>query len=173
MPKKGQTGVVIPVPEAEPLLRSVAQRFPSAAREGVPAHVSVLYPFLSDEAVDDEVVDALSDVFAAQRRIAVTFAESRREGDFVALRPDPIDDLRELTARVRRRWPDVVPYEGAYGEVEPHLTVALHAGEHAAAVVERDVVPELLPIPAELGEAWLVAFECRWNLRRRFVFGEG
>ncbi len=173
MPKMGQTGVVIPVPEAEPLLRSVAQRFPGAAREGVPAHLSVLYPFLSDEVVDDAVVGALSEVFAAQHRIAVTFAESRREGDFVALRPDPIDDLRELTARVRRRWPEVVPYEGAYGEVEPHLTVAMRAGEQAAAVVAREVVPESLPIPAELGEACLVAFDGRWNLRRRFVFGEG
>ncbi len=173
MPKEGQTGVAIPVPEADPLLTAVGERFPEAVREGVPAHVSVLYPFLPADALDDQVTGALSELFAEQPVLSVTFAECSRTGEFVALRPDPLQGLRELTNAVRARWPDLVPYEGVHGDVGPHLTVALHTTESRAAAVERELVPEQVPISAELREAWLLAFHGQWRWHQRFEFGVG
>jgi hypothetical protein len=41
MPTNGQSALVIPVPAADPLLASVAARYPGTVREGVPAHVSL------------------------------------------------------------------------------------------------------------------------------------
>jgi hypothetical protein len=165
--------VAIPVPEADPLLAAVAVQYPEAVREGVPAHVSVLYPFLSADELDDRVTSALSELFAEQAPMSVKFGECRRSGDFVYLRPDPIEGLAELTRKARRRWPNVVPYEGLYGEVEPHLTVALHTTEERAAAVEREIVAERVPISAELREAWLLVFDGHWRLRQRFEFGIG
>lgn len=52
----------------------------------------------------------------------------------------------------------MVPYEGLYGDVEPHVTVAMGASEEAAVTIEREVTAAL-PISAELREAWLVAFD--------------
>lgn len=173
MPKEGQSGVVIPVPEADPLLTAVGERFPEAVRAGVPAHVSVLYPFLPAEALDDRVVDALSELFAQQPVMSVEFAECYRRGQFVALRPDPSRGLQELTNAVCARWPGLVPYDGAYGDVEPHLTVALRTAGSRAAAVEHELVPQRLPIRSELREAWLLVFDGRWRLHQRFAFGIG
>jgi hypothetical protein len=65
-----------------------------------------------------------------------------------------------------------VPYEGAYQDVEPHLTVAMHCSEETAVRIEQEVTAQL-PISAELREAWLVVFEGKWALRGRFGFGAG
>ena len=170
MPYEGQTGVAIPVPAANALLASVADRFPGVVREGVPAHVSVQYPFVTAGELDDRVTAMLAELFAGQPPIPVTFAQCRRRGGFVYLPADPIDEVAQLTARLRRQWPHVVPDAGLDDEVGPHLTVAMRASEETAERIQRDVV-EALPISAELAEAWLVAFEGKWVLRERFEFG--
>ncbi|MGH3857385.1 MAG: 2'-5' RNA ligase family protein [Pseudonocardiaceae bacterium] len=172
MPTNGQTGLVIPVPTADALLASVGARYPGTVREGVPAHVSLLYPFVPAADLDEQVTSALGELFDKQVPMRVEFVECYRRGGFVALRPDPIDGLAELLSKTHRRWPDVVPYEGLYGDVEPHVTVALRASEEAAVMIEQEVTAEL-PIAAELREAWLLAFEGRWQLRARFEFHAG
>lgn len=45
-----QTAVIVPVPAAEALVGSHRRRLDRAAGWGVPAHVTVLYPFLHPEA---------------------------------------------------------------------------------------------------------------------------
>ena len=170
MPYEGQTGVVIPVPETDALLASVAARFPGVVREGVPSHVSVQYPFLAAGELDDRVTGTLAELFAGQRPMPVTFAECRRRGGFVYLRPDPIDRLVELTTQVRQRWPEMAPSGGLDDEVGPHVTVAMRASEQDATTIEREIIAAL-PISTELREAWLVAFDGRWVLRGQFEFG--
>jgi hypothetical protein len=171
MPTDGQTALVIPVPEADPLLAAVAARFPEAVRGDVPAHVSVLYPFRLADQLDDQVISTLSELFAAQPVMAVSFGECRRRGDFVYLRPAPVEGLDELTRHVRGHWPDVTPYNGLHDMIEPHVTVALRTTPERAAEIEREIVPEWVPIAAELREAWLVVFHGRWMPRQRFSFG--
>lgn len=170
MPNEGQTGVVIPVPAADALLTSVAARFPGVVREGVPSHVSVQYPFVAAGELDDRVSGALAELFARQRPMPVKFAECRRRGGFVYLCPEPIEELAELTNKVRQRWPQVAPADGLHDEVGPHLTVAMRASKETAEMIEREVIVAL-PISTELAEAWLVAFDGRWVLRGRFEFG--
>lgn len=174
MPRDGQTGIVIPVPEANPLLSAVAARFPDAVREGVPAHVSVLYPFLPDRELDDRVVGSLAELFARTSAMSVKLSNCCRHGDFVFMRPEPADAVRELTGEIRRRWPRVVPYEGLYEDVGAHLTVALHTTSERASAVEREIVPRWVPVAARLREAWLLAFvDGRWTVRQRCEFSAG
>ncbi|MGH4027051.1 MAG: 2'-5' RNA ligase family protein [Pseudonocardiaceae bacterium] len=164
--KEGRTGLVIPVPAADPLLASVAARYPGTVREGVGAHVSLLYPFVPAPELDQDVTDTLSELFAGQPWIPVTFTQCRRSQGFVFLRPEPVDELKTLTKKARRRWPGV---DGgrAHDDVGPHLTVAMGATEQAAATIEREVTAAL-PISARLREVWLVAFDGKWGLRSRF-----
>jgi hypothetical protein len=129
MPVEGQTGLVVPVPTADALLGLVESRHPGTVREGVPAHVSLLYPFVAAAELDEQVIRALSELVVGHEPMPVEFAECYRRGGFVALRPDPIERLTELTRKACERWPDLVPYEGLYGDVEPHVTVALRASE--------------------------------------------
>ncbi|HJT04917.1 MAG TPA: 2'-5' RNA ligase family protein [Pseudonocardiaceae bacterium] len=170
MPTNGRTGLVIPVPAADGLLELVEARHPGSVRQGVPAHVSLLYPFVGMAELTERDTDALRELFLEQEPMRVVFVECYRRGGFVALRPSPLERLTELTYKTMRRWPDVVPYEGLYGDVEPHLTVALDTSEETALTIEQEVTNQL-PISAELHEAWLLAFDGRWMLRDRFEFG--
>ena len=48
MPKP-ESALVILVPEAEPLVRPFRHRFDPSAALGVPAHITLLYPFIAPE----------------------------------------------------------------------------------------------------------------------------
>jgi hypothetical protein len=170
MPTHGRTGLVIPIPAADALLGSVGARYPGTVRAGLPAHVSLLYPFVVAAELDERVTTALHELFVEQVPIPIDFVECYRRGGFVALRPESSDGLKELMTRTWCRWPDVVPYEGVFGDVEPHVTVATRCSEQTAARIKQEVTAEL-PICAELREAWLLAFEGQWILRDRFEFG--
>ncbi|RKT89049.1 2'-5' RNA ligase superfamily protein [Saccharopolyspora antimicrobica] len=162
--------MVVPLPEADPLLAAVAARFPDAVRP-LPAHVTLLYPFLPADALDDRVLAALDEVFADRPPLRVEFAECRRATGFTALLPDPAQGLSGLVGDLRRRWPDLLPYDGRFGtDVDPHLTVALNTAEATAEAVAREIIPEFTPIRAHLREARLIALQSRWQLRRRFEF---
>lgn len=169
MPANGQSGLVIPVPAADALLASMEARYPGTVRPGLPAHVSLLYPFLASVELDEQVIAVLGESFLEQAPMPVTFATCYRRGGFVALRPDPREGLVGLISATRRKWPHLVPYGGRYGEAEPHLTVAMCTSTERAAMIEQEA-PAALPIPAVLREAWLMVFEERWTLRDRFAF---
>lgn len=170
MPKEGATALVVPLPEADPLLAAVAARFPDAVRP-LPAHVTLLYPFLPADALDDQVLADLDEVFTDRPPLRVEFAECRRADGFAALLPDPAEGLSALVGELRRRWPELLPYDGRFGaDVDLHLTVALNTAEATAEAVAREIVPEFTPIRSELREAWLIALQGQWQLRRRFAF---
>lgn len=173
MPKQRQTAVVIPVPDAEPLLTAVTRHYPEAVRGGVPAHVSLLYPFVPADQLDTQVIARLSGLFDAQPVISTTFRTIGRHDGFVCLRPDPPTMLDGVTTTIRQTWPSLTPYNGRYGDVAAHLTVAIHTSSARAAEIERTLLPTYLPVEAELREAWLVVFDQRWSLRKRFEFGAG
>ncbi len=113
---------MIAVPEAEPAVGAIRLARDWSAARGVPAHVTLLFPFAPSEAVDEA---ALRDLFA--RFPAFDFAldrVERFENGGTWLRPEPSSPFAELTAAIWQRWPGYPPYEGAHAEVIPHLTVS-------------------------------------------------
>jgi len=141
MPAEGSTGLVIPAPSVDALLLSVALRYPGAVREGVPAHVSLLYPFIPVIDLDETVYTALRQLFAKQPSMSIKFSECRRRNDFVYLHPEPLSELVNLTNKVQRLWPNIVPYRGLYKGVEPHLTIAMGTSEETAHTIQSQSGP--------------------------------
>jgi hypothetical protein len=170
MSVEGRTGVVIPVPGADLLLARAATRS-DGVRQGVPAHVSLLYPFVPVAELHDNALSELGEVFERQAAVDVEFDRCHRRDNFVFLQPTPLQPVMDLADELRQRWPDVLPYDGLYGhQVEPHLTITLGADASQATAVEPLVVTEL-PLAATLQEAWLVAArDGQWTLRERFPF---
>ena len=54
-----ETTLAILVPEAEGLVRSFRDRYDPAAEAGMPAHITLLYPFKSPNEIDRLVLDTL------------------------------------------------------------------------------------------------------------------
>jgi 2'-5' RNA ligase len=143
------------------------ERFDSSAAQGMPAHVTALFPFLPIDRLTDPVLIALREICGG---VPVLDVEFRRMASFpgvLFLDPEPADGLRELTAALARRWPEAPPYGGAFADVTPHLTVAHGVGDDVLADVER-ALRHGLPISARLSEACLYLFDgTRWRLRQR------
>jgi 2'-5' RNA ligase len=158
----GQTALVVVVPAAEPVVAQLRTSYDVAAAYGVPAHVTVLYPFLPDDAVDDGVRADLAGIAASVPAADVTFARCRRWQRVAWLEPEPDLRLRELTARVVARWPDCPPYAGTVPDPVPHLTVA-EGDEDVLDLAEREVGPEL-PFAARIDRLHLITFDgTRWQ----------
>ncbi len=168
----GESALVVPVPAVESFVGPLRERFDPAAPLGVPAHVTVVYPFLPIPAVSAPVVEALGAIVAAEPAFTVTLARSARFPGVVWLDPEPAAPFVRLTHACVARWPDAPPYGGAYGaDPTPHLTVAMTSDEDVAGVVERELAPSL-PVTTTLTEAVLLGFDgARWSVRHRFGFG--
>jgi hypothetical protein len=95
-----------------------------AAGFGLPAHVTVLYPFGPVDLLDEALRSELRRVFAAAATFKVEFRRSRWfGGDVLWLAPEDPRPFVALTEAVASAYPLWQPYGGAFETVIPHLTV--------------------------------------------------
>jgi 2'-5' RNA ligase len=168
VPERGQSAVVVPVPPVDSVVSSWRDRFDSSAAQGMPAHITVLYPFLPERRLTDDVLAQLralcGELLGA---LEVRFARTARFPGVLYLDPEPADGLRKLTVAIADRWPEAPPYEGSHDDVVPHLTVAYANEDDVLDAAEADLCPRL-PLAAALEEARLYVFDgARWRTRAR------
>lgn len=70
-----ETGLILLVPEAEPVVAHIRRRCDPNAALGVPAHVTALYPFRPYELIDDEVKARLAALVGQTPAFEAAFAE--------------------------------------------------------------------------------------------------
>jgi 2'-5' RNA ligase len=137
------SAVLALVPEAEPVVGALRHRLDPSAPQGVPAHVTVLFPFVPAQQIDDATVERLADAVREVRPFDCRFHTVRWFGDdYVWLAPDPAAPFDELTDRVHREFPDHPPYEGEH-DPTPHLTVGYR--RHSSLEALRQAANELAP----------------------------
>jgi 2'-5' RNA ligase len=165
--------VVVPVKDAEPLVSTLRSRFDSSARQGMPAHITILYPFLRPRRLTDDVVAQLTQLCALQPALKVVFRRTARFANVLYLDPDPASDLLKLTFDLARQWPEAPPYGGEFDEIIPHLTVAQDVGDGTLDAVDAELSPGL-PLTARLDHALLLVNDgTRWRERARLPFSYG
>ena len=127
------SGVVVRVPLPSPLER-LRRHDDFAAKVGVPAHVTLLFPFMPAAALRPPVRRALAEIAATVEPFEVRFAAVDRFPGVVYLVPEPAATFTALTDAIAARFPAYQPYEGAFDVVIPHLTLV----ESADGVSRRD-----------------------------------
>lgn len=160
------------------MVASHRQRLDTSAAWGVPAHVTVLYPFMEPAALSADIVDQLRAAIGRTSTFRCAFGRTNwYDRDVLWLEPDPSEVFRSLTAAVVNAFPDYQPYGGAFGsDTTPHLTVAearLAETPEDLVEAERQVLP-LLPVEAEVAEALLIAGTTApksWGLVARLPLG--
>ena len=119
-----ETAVVVRIPEAEHIVGPLRARLDPAAALGVPAHVTVLAPFVPPGGLNDAARSALAAAVASVSAFDVTFARvAWFAREVVWLAPDPAAPFGALTKAVWDRFPACPPYGGAFPDVVPHLTI--------------------------------------------------
>lgn len=167
MPTRGRTGLVVPVPAADPLLDAVSQRHPDAARPAFVAHVSLLYPFLPGEDVDAATVEWLRSFAASTAALTLRFDEVEHSAGFVAL---PAAALEPMAKAVRDQWPQVIPYGGRYGRNPgSHLTVTMGTDPDESGRIA-GYVREFLPLTGVADQLWIVEYDGTWRIRETLGF---
>jgi 2'-5' RNA ligase len=117
-----ETAIVvrIRVPAAIDRLRRAHDR---AARLGVPAHVTILYPFVAVPDLSRDVRDRIGEIASELRAFEVTFESVARWPGVIYLEPVPSSRFAALIERCAAAFPEHPPYAGSIDEVIPHLTV--------------------------------------------------
>jgi 2'-5' RNA ligase len=119
-----ESAFVVRVPEAEPHVSHLRWQFDPAAKLGMPAHITLLFPFASPERIDSAVVEQARKVVAGVHAFAFSLVRISRFPDALYLVPEPSGPFVALTERLVRQFPEFPPYGGQYRGVVPHLTVA-------------------------------------------------
>jgi 2'-5' RNA ligase len=151
-----QSAVIVSVGAAEGLVGGFRADLDPAAALGVPAHVTVIAPFVAPHLIDGNLLAALAETVRPVGAFDVVFARVAWFADTVVwLAPEPSARFRELTKLVWARFPDYPPYGGIYDDVVPHLTIGENSSltdmRAAAQVIERS-----LPITARVDRVALI-----------------
>ncbi|MFF9007072.1 2'-5' RNA ligase family protein [Streptomyces goshikiensis] len=154
----GQTGLIVTIPEAGPVVRAWRERLDPGARAGVPAHVTVLFPFLEERDIDASVHAAIAEVLAGHEAFDLRFEGCGRFPGTLYLAPVPDTPLRRLTLAIAERWPRNPPYGGRFAEVVPHLTIAQDQEPQVLSAVEAGLRPRL-PFSAHVSSVALMAYD--------------
>ena len=150
-----ESAVLVVVAAAEPVVGEFRAAYDRSTAWGVPPHVTVLYPFVPPERLDDGVLERLAAAAGTVPSFDLTFARTDWFGEEVLwLAPEPAGPLKALTAAVCAAFPDFPPYGGAHDEVIPHLTIA-HGAPLAVLHAVAESVEAQLPIRLGVSEAVL------------------
>ena len=144
------TGIVIPVPEAQPY----------AAHP----HVTLLAPFRPRPRLDEpDLRTDLQDLLRVRRPADFALVQTRRfPVGIYYLAPEPAEPFRAMTLALAREFPDTPPYEGQFADVIPHLTID--------ETIDPPSVP--LPIAVRASVAQLVySHDSSWEVVATFDLG--
>jgi 2'-5' RNA ligase len=116
---------------------ALRRRFDPSARLNMPAHVTLLYPFMPPELVTEAVTSRAR--LAAEGAVAFRYRLVRicRFAETLYLSVEPVEPFVALTRRLAEEFPHFPPYGGRHQDVVPHLTVA--HGEHDIDGVAREL----------------------------------
>ncbi len=142
--RETETALLIEVPVAEPVVGRHRARLDSNAALGIPAHITVLAPFMPAARLD-------ASALAQLRRLVATVEAFDFELDHAAwfgtavlwLGPRQPLPFQHLTELVSRAFPEFPPFQGQFDEVIPHLTVGHDRPVEELREAERLMAPSL------------------------------
>ena len=135
----------------DPWLERTSASKPS---NGIPAHVTILFPFVPAAEMDDALVDDLRELFSGFQAFELEYRATGRFPGIVYLAPEPAGPFVSMTDAVAASYPAFPPYGGVFDTVIPHLTAA-EGDAHTLARAEAEIRP-WLPIASRVDEVVLL-----------------
>jgi 2'-5' RNA ligase len=129
-----ESAFIVPVPEAEMSVGPFRARFDPVAALGVPAHITVLYPFMNRALIDGSLLSAVQALLGEIPSFAFRLDRIDCFPGVLYLAPAPAAPLVSLTNALAAQFPAYPPYAGRFERVVPHLTVAHGTDEQLAAI---------------------------------------
>ena len=173
--RKIEAALVVIVPESEPLVERFRAKYDPAARWGVPAHITINYPFIPGVEPTGDTIRSLSRLFAKIAPFSFALDHIARFPKVLYLAPEPIDPFVQLIEQTAKVFPESPPYGGQFDSITPHLTVAYSGDGDLLASVQRnfsEAASGHLPVNALADRVWLMDDSAgRWEIRASFTLG--
>ena len=119
-----ESGLVVLVPAAEKLVEPFRTRYDPSAAAGMPAHVTLLYPFKPPGEIGEVDIEMLDRCLASFRRFDFALTTIRRfSNGALYLAPEPDEPFRQITLAIWGCYPETPPYGGRFSTIVPHLTI--------------------------------------------------
>jgi 2'-5' RNA ligase len=167
-----ETALVVLVPEAEALVSPWRQLHDPSCAVGVPAHITLLYPFRPPERLDKTLHNQLAELFGQVDAFDFRLSRLATFPGVLYLAPEPAEPYVALIRALTARFPDTPPYGGAYAEIVPHLTVA-QSKDTATLTAVATALADFTPIEAGASQATLLAqgVDGIWRTLDQYAFG--
>jgi 2'-5' RNA ligase len=170
-----ESALIVEVPAAEPAVGRYRAELDANARLGIPAHITILAPFLPVGRLGAAERDRLLRVFAAVSPFDFRLDRTGWFGTTTLwLGPEDPAPFRDLTERVFAEFPDFPPFGGQFDDVVPHLTVGLERPADELRRAERQILPAL-PVTSRVSAVTLMAESSpggRWGTLALFPLGK-
>lgn len=167
-----QSAILVPVPAAEDIVGPLRRRLDPVATAGVPAHITLIVPWVPPWKIEEHHLHALADALDHVPPFDFDLTEVGWFGERVLwVAPRPVEPFLDMTARLAHRFA-TPPWAGEFREVVPHLTVGHSTGDPAELRrVAEDLVPQL-PIACRAEEVWVMSGDgVRWKVRAKVTLG--
>ena len=129
MAQENQSVITLSIPEADSVLSYVRSSFNGdVPLAGVPAHITLLYPWMPPSRINETVIAELASVFAGSHEFDFTLKVGWFDQEVLLLVPENPRPFVDLTKAIINRWPEFPYYGGEYEQIEPHVTLAY--GDH-------------------------------------------
>jgi 2'-5' RNA ligase len=169
-----KSAIVIPFLEVDDVVDTWRRVLDPAQVRGIPAHVTLLFPFVHPTDLSTDVLNDLGAHFSKASSFNVAFDSTAWfEDRVVYLEPKPEQQFRTMTKQLLRSFPSYLPYGGKFADLIPHLTLGDGAPLESLLKAEA-AVRDRFPIETQAKEAWLMTGGMgpnSWSLRQSFPFG--
>lgn len=123
MDKTLKSAIIIPVPEADLIVKKWREKYDRVALLGIPAHVTLLFPFKIPSEINNTVIDKLQLFFKTVNSFLFSLATIGTFPNVIFLSPNPRNPFIEITKKLNLLFPKNPPYGGKFPEINPHLTI--------------------------------------------------
>ncbi len=173
---KPESGLLIEVEPAEAAVSAWRMKYDADASDGIPAHITVLYPFVQPALIDDGVLARAAEIAAGFASFDFELTSIEQFPGVVWLRPDPEGAFRAMTKAFWDVFPQCPPYDNRYPDPQPHLTVGQIDDPVEQALMHTAIEAEIgsqLPIACRATAITLFVTNepNTWTRPRRFELG--
>lgn len=163
-----RTALILPLDPPNSSVEAFRLSNDPVASQGVPAHFTLIFPFIALEHFTSDNEHRLWRLIRHTSAFSYSLAKVSGFPDAATyLAPDRPEPFVSLISRLTAAFPDHPPYEGAFADIIPHLTV----GDGTCGISAEREIP--LPILAVANHAILLR-ESRagWKVFQHFRFSD-
>ncbi len=167
-----QSAILIPVHEADAVVAPFRLEHDPVATAGVPAHITLIVPWLPPVEIRPEDLDELDAVLRSTEAFDFLLSRVRWFGRRVLwLAPEPVQPFLHLVDLLSEHF-GTPPYEDEFDEVVPHLTVG-HASDGAELGAVAEQLASRLPIRCRAEQVWVMEGDGQtWSVRHKVSLPE-